>query len=95
MCTTLICLPFITNNICSIGAGVYASRGDFVTADKFTRGLYSCWVIYCFGLGTMILVAGMRLLNILSQHLKNQTDNTRGTQKIRHGMFKVFIKKNK
>jgi hypothetical protein len=43
----------------------------------------------------MILSAGLRLLNILSQHVGNEQNLSHSTQKIRHGMFKVNIfKKN-
>jgi hypothetical protein len=37
----LVFSPFITNNICSIGAGVYAQQGNYYVADILTRLLYA------------------------------------------------------
>lgn len=37
----LVFSPFISNNICSIGAGVYAHQGNYYAADILTRLLYA------------------------------------------------------
>lgn len=37
----LIIAPFVTNNICSILAGVYAQQGNYYVADIMTRMLYA------------------------------------------------------
>jgi flagellar biosynthesis protein FliP len=37
----LIFAPFVTNNICSITAGVYAQQGRYYIADVITRMLYA------------------------------------------------------
>lgn len=37
----LVCSPFVTNNICSIGAGIAAQNHHYYAADIFTRTLYA------------------------------------------------------
>lgn len=37
----LVFSPFVTNNICSIGAGAYAQQGNYYVADILTRLLYA------------------------------------------------------
>ncbi|KAI9248105.1 hypothetical protein EDC94DRAFT_570137 [Helicostylum pulchrum] len=90
MCTSLITLPFITNNICVIAASVYAERNQLSKAKLFTDLLYYFWTFYCFTLSIFISFAGARLLKILGLHLKNQSDpESSAVQKIKHGVFKV------
>ncbi|GAA5810522.1 hypothetical protein MFLAVUS_003945 [Mucor flavus] len=90
MCTSLITLPFITNNICVIAASIYAERNQLSKAKFFTDLLYYFWTFYCFTLSIFILFAGARLLKILGLHLKNQSDpESSAVQKIKHGAFKV------
>lgn len=91
MCTSLITLPFITNNICVIAASIYAERNQLSKAKFFTDLLYYFWTFYCFTLSIFILFAGARLLKILGLHLKNQSDpESSAVQKIKHGAFKVI-----
>ncbi|KAI7897690.1 uncharacterized protein BX663DRAFT_527585, partial [Cokeromyces recurvatus] len=93
LCSIMITLPFLTNNVCVIGASVYAERGDMAKAKIFTDILYFLWTAYCFTLALCILVAGLRLIAILKHHLKNQAtldpDNNSITGKIKNGLFKV------
>lgn len=89
--TTFITLPFISNNICSIAAGIFADRGDDFLASQFTHALYYFWTIYCGSLGFMILVAGIRLLRLLEHHLKMQHDLRINIAKIKTGAFKVKL----
>jgi hypothetical protein len=90
MCCTMITLPFITNNVCSISAAVYAQRGDLGKAKLFTDALYYFWTAYCFILAVWILGAGLRLLNLLQQHLDVQRDQeSANVHKIKNGAFKV------
>ncbi|KAI9345428.1 hypothetical protein BD770DRAFT_397051 [Pilaira anomala] len=92
LCTTLITLPFITNNICSIAASIYADRSQFYQAKLFTDLLYHFWSFYCFILASFILFAGLRLLKILQHHLENQHDqDNHASHKIKHGAFKVKV----
>jgi hypothetical protein len=91
MCVVLITLPFISNNICSVFAAVYAVRGDFEKAAMFTQALYYMWTIYCFLLGTLIFFAGLRLLKVLSLHLSNQEQSGINVVKLKSAIFKVRI----
>lgn len=86
-------MPFLTNNVCSIAAAVYAEQGNFVKAKIFTDALYYLWAAYCFILATWILFAGLRLIKILQKHLDNQGDDTNSASihKIKNGLFKVKI----
>lgn len=88
----MISLPFITNNICSISAAIYAQQGNFVRAKLFTDALYYLWTAYCFILAAWILIAGILLLNLLQRHLDNQRgdDSSPNVQKIKTGAFKVL-----
>jgi hypothetical protein len=89
-CSIIITLPFITNNICSISAAYYAEQGDLNKAKIFTDTLYYLWAAYCFNLACLILLFGLRLLNILSKHLDNQSTSHPSTiDKIKNGAFKV------
>lgn len=47
LCSILIVLPFISNNICSISAGVYAQQGNIEMATLYTHVLYYFWTFYC------------------------------------------------
>lgn len=86
----MITLPFISNNICSIAAAIYAERGDFVKAKLYTNMLYFFWTAYCFTLASWIIFAGLRLLKILRLHLDYQHDLQGSTvHKIQNGTFKV------
>lgn len=89
LCTILITSPFITNNVCSLAAAIFAEKGDFQKAKLFTDILYFLWTAYCFILAMWILVAGIRLLNILNTHLRNQEDKSITSNKIINGVFKV------
>lgn len=87
--TGFLLAPFVTNNICSIAAGVYAQRGENHVAAQFTHALYYFWTIYCGSLGFLILVAGIRLLRLLKHHLRMQHDLRVNIAKIKTGVFKV------
>lgn len=90
----MIALPFLTNNVCSIAAAVYAEKGDFIKAKIFTDALYYLWTVYCFTLACWILYSGLKLTSLLEQHLRNQKEdnpNTALTQKVKNGLFKVFL----
>ncbi|KAI9260617.1 hypothetical protein BDA99DRAFT_560685 [Phascolomyces articulosus] len=87
--TAFICAPFISNNICSIAAGIFALRGEDFLASQFTHALYYLWTVYCFSLGFMVLIAGLRLLRLLNHHLRMQHDLRVNIAKIKSGTFKV------
>lgn len=91
----LVCSPFVTNNICSIGAGVAAQNHDFYAADIFTRTLYAFWSLYCFTLTVAVLYSGTRLVNIMSRHIRKfSTSNNSGNTRlaaIKNGRSKIVI----
>lgn len=93
VCNIMITLPFITNNICSIAAAVYANRGDMIKAKGFTDALYFLWTIYCFTYAVWIFLSGLKLVSLLKLHLNNQRDedpNSVIVLKVRRGLFKVM-----
>lgn len=87
--TTYMIAPFITNNICVIISGVYASQGNKGLAEAWCNALYWFWFFYTGSLGLMVLVAGVRLLRLLSHHLRMQHDLRVNIAKIKNGAFKV------
>lgn len=88
----MIILPFISNNICSVSAAIYAERKDFEKAKLFTDMLYFFWTAYCLFLASWIIFFGLRLLKILDFHLEQQQDSYDGTvHKILNGKFKVKL----
>ncbi|CAO3633933.1 unnamed protein product [Cunninghamella echinulata] len=88
----MVVLPFLTINPMSIVAGYYAQKGDIEKAIIFTETIYYLWLIYTFLLGTMVLLAGLRLLRLLNNHLSMQgNDSEENVQKIKLGATKVKI----
>ncbi|KAI9493193.1 hypothetical protein BDB00DRAFT_388888 [Zychaea mexicana] len=91
ICVAIIALPFITNNICAIAAGIYALQGNIPLATKFTDALYCFWTFYTGSLAIIILYAGTRLLRLLRQHLIEKSDGRVNADKVRLGALKVQI----
>ncbi|KAI8141442.1 hypothetical protein BJV82DRAFT_176264 [Fennellomyces sp. T-0311] len=91
ICSAIITMPFITNNICAIAAGVYAQSGDMAKAMAFTDALYGFWTFYTGSLGLIILYAGVRLLKLLKRHLMDRTDGRVNIEKVKLGALKVKI----
>lgn len=91
ICVLIITLPFISNNICSIAAGIFAYRGNDDLAASFTSALYYLWTFYTGFLGLLILYAGIRLLRLLNHHLLQRNDGRVDTAKIKLGALKVKI----
>lgn len=91
ICVLVITTPFISNNICSIAAGVFALRGNNELAAKFTSALYYLWTFYTGFLALLILYAGIRLLRLLSHHLLQRKDGRVDIAKIKLGALKVKI----
>ncbi|KAI8642375.1 hypothetical protein BD408DRAFT_443572 [Parasitella parasitica] len=91
ICTVFIILPFITTNVCSIA--VIASYLQFhIEAGLIFQGvLYYQWMVYWSILAAMIFIAGLRLIKILKEHLRNQIEagNETHVQKIKNGLLKV------
>lgn len=90
MCTVIITMPFISNNICAIAAGVYALRGDNYMASQFTNALYYLWTFYTGFQAILILYAGLRLLRLLNRHLLQRTDSRVDLGRVRLGALKVM-----
>lgn len=81
--------PHITNNVCSIAAGVYAIRQDYLTAEGYTNALYWFWTFYTGCLGILILFAGLRLLRLLTRHLHERQQGQVCIRKVKLGTLKV------
>ncbi|KAI9484572.1 hypothetical protein BDB00DRAFT_983982 [Zychaea mexicana] len=91
-CVAVITLPYITNNICAIAAGVFADRGDFVLAANFTDALYYLWTFYTTSLAILILYAGFRLIRLLRHHFIDKPGATgEDVNKFSLGALKVKI----
>ncbi|KAI8388680.1 uncharacterized protein BYT42DRAFT_560872 [Radiomyces spectabilis] len=91
ICLLVITLPFVTNNICSVAAGVFAARGNNELAERFTNALYALWTLYTVFLGILILYAGLRLLHLLNHNLLMQSNRQLNIGKIKTGALKVRI----
>ncbi|KAF7727792.1 hypothetical protein EC973_007023 [Apophysomyces ossiformis] len=91
ICVLVIALPFITNTICSLLAGMYAEQGDIASAKAYTSAIYYLWSFYTAFLGLLIVFAGIRLIRLLYYHLEMQTDLRVNGAKIKTGVLKVKI----
>ncbi|CEP19604.1 hypothetical protein [Parasitella parasitica] len=91
ICTIFIILPFITTNISSIAAAVSVLQWNAKAARVYAGVLYYQWLVYWSILAIMIFIAGLRLIKILEEHLRNQIEAGNGAhvQKIRNGLFKA------
>ncbi|KAI8059853.1 hypothetical protein BC940DRAFT_313113 [Gongronella butleri] len=91
--TTLIVAPYITNQICSFGAGINAYHGNFDEAEIFIKALYLVWCGHCFALATTTVFAGWRLISILNKHIKRkeQMNASFNVSKVKLGATKVRI----
>ncbi|CAO3608015.1 unnamed protein product [Cunninghamella echinulata] len=92
-CTLLIVAPFITNTICSLGAGISALNGNHELANHFTQALYTVWTLHCLVLSSLTLISGWRLVRILEQHIKKkeETQTVIDVSKVQLGAQKVKI----
>lgn len=92
LCTALVTLPFLTNNICSIGGGVAALRGNNELAAKFTRALCYLWAFYTGFLSLLIMFSGSRLIHLLASYLERRTYlGPAELTKIKLGLVKVNL----
>ncbi|KAJ8661317.1 hypothetical protein O0I10_003067 [Lichtheimia ornata] len=91
VCLIFIVGPHFTNNVCSIAAGVYANKQDYVMAEGFTNALYWFWTFYTGCLGILILFAGLRLLRLLTRHLHERQQGQVCIRKVKLGTLKVKI----
>ncbi|KAM3586790.1 hypothetical protein VKS41_001847 [Umbelopsis sp. WA50703] len=90
----LIFAPFVTNNICSITAGVYAQQGRYYIADVITRMLYAFWSVYCMTLTAAVLYSGLRLVKIMGFHIRKFATSSQSSTRmdaIRNGRSKIVI----
>ncbi|CAO3648412.1 unnamed protein product [Cunninghamella blakesleeana] len=89
---TIIIIPFLTINPLSITAGHYADQGDLNEAIAWTETIYYLWLIYTFVLGSLVLIAGLRLLSLLKKHLLTKNNGHReNTEKMKNGARKVKV----
>ncbi|CAO3648372.1 unnamed protein product [Cunninghamella blakesleeana] len=89
----VISLPIIMINPVALVAGYYAQQENIEKAIKYTETIYILWLIYVFVLSCLILIAGLRLLAVLKNHLvqQDQKDHKENVEKIRLGTTKVKI----
>ncbi|KAI9301416.1 hypothetical protein BJ944DRAFT_252335 [Cunninghamella echinulata] len=90
----IVVLPFLTINPISITAGYHAQEGNIEKAIIWTETIYYLWLVYTLVLGTMVLLAGLRLLSLLQKHLlakSNQHHPRENTEKMKNGALKVKI----
>ncbi|CAO3642006.1 unnamed protein product [Cunninghamella echinulata] len=91
ICVLMIIMPFLTNNIVSITAGVYEQNGNTEMAIIYTRLLYYIWTVYCGLLAIILIICGTQLTRLLQQNLKLQQGYPTNTNKIKAGMFKIKL----
>ncbi|SAM01090.1 hypothetical protein [Absidia glauca] len=93
LCTSIIVAPYITNTICSLGAGVSAYLGLTQQANNFAQALYTVWTAHCLALSSMTLFAGWRLIRILNTHIRRKEESKANidTTKVKLGASKVKI----
>ncbi|KAI9259790.1 hypothetical protein EDC94DRAFT_153606 [Helicostylum pulchrum] len=84
-----IFFPFFTTTTCAVLAGVYATQGNVVKAAMFTRIQYLAWGFYCGSISLLLLLAGLRLMNLLNKYILLQQDLRVDTTKVRTGALKV------
>ncbi|CAO3633893.1 unnamed protein product [Cunninghamella echinulata] len=90
---SVLAIPFLTINPVAIIAAHYAEIGNIDSATKWTQAIYILWLIYTFVLGSLVLIAGIRLIRLLKVHLLAQeSENNDDTiTKIQLGATKVKI----
>ncbi|KAI9309227.1 hypothetical protein BJ944DRAFT_284774 [Cunninghamella echinulata] len=91
VCVLMIIMPFLTNNIVSITAGVYEQNGNTEMAILYTRLLYYIWTVYCGLLAIILITCGTQLTRLLQQNLKLQQGYPTNITKIKAGMFKIKL----
>ncbi|KAI8343329.1 hypothetical protein BC941DRAFT_91553 [Chlamydoabsidia padenii] len=93
ICTSIIVAPYITNEPCSLAAGISAYFGKTKQANDFAQALYLVWSTHCVALSSMTLFAGWRLIRILNTHIQRKEESKANidTSKIKLGVSKVKI----
>ncbi|KAI9300117.1 hypothetical protein BJ944DRAFT_273484 [Cunninghamella echinulata] len=87
----VIALPILVINPISLTAGYYAQIGDIDNAAKWTEAIYYSWGAFDFIIGSLILVAGLRLIRVLKRHLSTQGNLRENIIKIKLGAAKIKI----
>ncbi|ORZ22491.1 hypothetical protein BCR42DRAFT_406298 [Absidia repens] len=93
LCTSIIVGPYLTNTICSLGAGISAHLGYTEQANGFAQALYTVWTAHCLALSSLTLFAGWRLIRILNTHItrKEESRTNIDISKVKLGASKVKI----
>lgn len=81
-----ILMPFITNNLTSILAGIFVEN-DNINSILFTSILYILWSFYCSFLAFLITLIGIKLLNTI----KNSTKNFNNNENLRKNTIKLQL----
>ncbi|CAO3647616.1 unnamed protein product [Cunninghamella blakesleeana] len=84
-------MPFLTNNVVSITAGVYEQHKNTEMAICYTRVLYYLWTTYCGVLAIALIICGTRLIGLLQQNLRLQQGDPANLSKIKAGVLKVKL----
>jgi hypothetical protein len=84
-------MPFLTNTSLPIVSGYHASIGNIEYANTITAIQYYIWVIYTLYLGSLLLAAGIKLLQLLDKHLLVQTDLRKNITKFKTSALKVKL----
>jgi hypothetical protein len=84
-------MPFLTNISLPIVSGYHASIGNIEYANTITTAQYYIWMFYTLYLGSLLLAAGIKLLQLLDKHLLVQTDLRKNITKFKTGALKVKI----
>ncbi|CAO3577926.1 unnamed protein product [Absidia cylindrospora] len=90
-CVVTILLPFVVPTIFNVLSGVYGTQGKMDLAEKYTAINYYCWGAFAFLLTILIMFAGIRLVNLLNEHLSSQLNRHNNMAKIKTGALKVKI----
>lgn len=70
-------------------SGYYATINDIEKADIYFQVDYYIWGVLPFLIGIYVMLAGVRLVTLLNEHLLSQTDRRRNMAKLKAGAFKV------
>ncbi|CAO3633885.1 unnamed protein product [Cunninghamella echinulata] len=87
----VIASPILVINPISLTAGYYAQIGDIDNATKWTEAIYYSWGAFDFIIGSLILIAGLRLIRVLKRHLSSQGNLRENIVKIKLGAAKIKI----
>ncbi|CAO3653759.1 unnamed protein product [Cunninghamella echinulata] len=90
-CLITIALPFVLPTIFNIMSGYYATIGDIDKANTYFQVDYYIWGVLPLLVGFYCVLAGIRLVMLLGEHLLSQSDRRRNIAKLKAGALKVKL----